>query len=62
MKTILLCVSITCPICGDMDSGANRRGFSSFMKKHYALCGSDGFSISEGVSLNLEWPYEGDSQ
>tara|TARA_R100000388_G_C7216162_1_gene146280 strand:+ start:772 stop:954 length:183 start_codon:yes stop_codon:yes gene_type:complete len=59
MKTILLCVSITCPICGDFDSGANRRGFSRFMRKHVASCGADGFTISEGVSLDLEWPHGG---
>lgn len=54
MKTLLLCVSIMCPVCGDFDSGANRRGFSSFMRNHFASCGADGFNISESVSLDLE--------
>lgn len=51
MRTFLICVSISCPICGDLDSGSNRRGFSAFMRNHAASCGADGFSISESVEI-----------
>jgi len=37
-----------------MDSGANRRGFNSFMKKHVWSCDVGSFWISETVDVEGE--------